>query len=64
MPFHISYIYISLTFMVSLLVEVTVLAFAVDSELCSEEMDQMYSVFRLASESLDTKQMETLSISM
>ena len=33
------------------LVEVTVLAFAVDSELCSEEMDQMYSVFPLVVES-------------
>ena len=46
------------------LVQVTVLAFAMDSELCSDEMGQMYSVFRLAAESLNTKQMETLSISM
>ena len=46
------------------LVQVTVLAFAVDSELGSDEMNQMYSVFRLAAESLDTKQMETLLISM
>ena len=29
----------------------TVLAFAVDSELCSDEMEQMYSVFRLVAES-------------
>ena len=28
-----------------------VLAFAVDSELCSDEMDQMYSVFPLVVES-------------
>ena len=33
------------------LVQVTVLAFAVDSELCSDEMEQMYSVFRLVAES-------------
>ena len=31
--------------------QVTVLAFAVDSELCSDEMDQMYSVFPLVVES-------------
>ena len=29
----------------------TVLAFAVDSELCSDEMEQMYSVFRLVVDS-------------
>ena len=33
------------------LVQVTVLAFAVDLELCSDEMKQMYSVFRLVVES-------------
>ena len=33
--------------------QVTVLAFAVDLELCSDEMEQMYSVFRLVAESLE-----------